>query len=325
MKRSCFNHNFVLCSELQSTLACLQRDLSGFYQSKLTFTSKLGLGSWKQVHKGFPNVLIGRRVLFKDNKTKMADPKAPSTKERLATIVQGFDTFDSEMKTGTRQRREKDEFKIAELKAEMKRLDGDLVAEIKRRTEMNKSTQMWFEVQLSELNKSFHETLDERTVKTTKRLDGLEESITALDARFEQEKALILRQIDERGQELARLLNEFKDEFERERVLRLEREERLVKQLTDQEYVTNERFESQIQTRETRYAAIRVILEDNIKLRDKAEERFSSFFEREIHKLHNDVRVETEVREREDDEIVEALNRYTMKLQSSLKIINSTD
>lgn len=50
----------------------------------------------------------------------MAEPKSepPSTKERLATIVQGFDTFDSEMKTGTRQRREKDEFKISELKTE---------------------------------------------------------------------------------------------------------------------------------------------------------------------------------------------------------------
>lgn len=252
-------------------------------------------------------------------------PNAPSTKERLATIVQGFDTFDSEMKTGTRQRREKDEFKIAELKTEMKRLDGDLVAEIKRRTEMNKSTQMWFEGQLFELNRSFHATLEERTATTTKRLDTLAESITVLDERFEQEKALILRQIDERGAELARLLNEFKDEFERERLLRLEREERLVKQLTDQEYETNGRFESQIQTRESRYAAIRSVLEDNIKLRDKAEERFQAFFEREIHKLHNSVRQETEVREREDDEIVEALNRYTMKLQSSLKIINSTD
>ena len=31
------------------------------------------------------------------------------------------------------------------------------------------------------------------------------------------------------------------------------------------------------------------------------------------------------MREREDDEIVEALNQYTLKLQSSLKIVNSTD
>ncbi len=66
-------------------------------------------------------------------------------------------------------------------------------------------------------------------------------------------------------------------------------------------------------------------MEENIKLRDKAEERFQTFFECEIHQLHNDMRIETEVRQREDDEIVEALNRYTVKLQSSLKIINSTN
>lgn len=32
-----------------------------------------------------------------------------------------------------------------------------------------------------------------------------------------------------------------------------------------------------------------------MKLRDKAEERFQSFFEREIHQLHNSVRNEAEV------------------------------
>ena len=32
----------------------------------------------------------------------MADYKQPSTKEKLAAIVNGFDDFDSEMKIGTR-------------------------------------------------------------------------------------------------------------------------------------------------------------------------------------------------------------------------------
>lgn len=31
-----------------------------------------------------------------------AIPKPPSTKEKLATIVHGFDEFDTEMKRGTR-------------------------------------------------------------------------------------------------------------------------------------------------------------------------------------------------------------------------------
>lgn len=38
-------------------------------------------------------------------------------------------------------RREKEEFKIAELKMDMIRLEKELTSEIKRRTEMNKSTQ----------------------------------------------------------------------------------------------------------------------------------------------------------------------------------------
>jgi len=251
--------------------------------------------------------------------------KGPSTKERLASIVEGFNSFDTEMKIGTRQRREKDEFKIAELKTEMERLDGELTSEIKRRTEMNKSTQMWFEQELSDLDKVFHTTLEERNVATAKRLDEIHERITVLDDKFEREKAEILRYIDERGEELARMLNQFRAEFEHDRELRLEREAVLAKQLTDHEHEVNERFENQIESREKLYQGVKAILEDNIKLRDKSAERFQSFFEREVHKLHNDVRVESEIREREDDEVVEALNRYTVKLQGSLKIINSTD
>lgn len=66
----------------------------------------------------------------------------PTTKEKLASIVSGFDEFDIEMKRGTRLRREKDEFRITELKTEITRLDSELTMEIKRRTEMNKSTQI---------------------------------------------------------------------------------------------------------------------------------------------------------------------------------------
>jgi hypothetical protein len=40
---------------------------------------------------------------------------------------------------------------------------------------------------------------------------------------------------------------------------------------------------------------VRAILESNIKLRDKAEERFQTFYEKEVHQLHNNLRGEREV------------------------------
>mmetsp|Transcript_5556 Transcript_5556/g.5714 ORF Transcript_5556/g.5714 Transcript_5556/m.5714 type:complete len:260 (-) Transcript_5556:45-824(-) len=249
----------------------------------------------------------------------------PSTKERLKSIVDDFDHFDSEMKMGTRQRREKEEFRIAELKMEMKRLDTELNAEIKRRTEMNKSTQAWFETQLLALNTKFRDLLEEKSTNSMEKLEALDERITQLGEHFEREKALILQQIEDRGRELAEMLNKFKEEFDHDRELRLARDAAMVKQLTDHEHLVSEKFEKQIASREARYSALRIILEDNIRMRDKAEDRFQTFFEREIHRLHNNVREESETREREDDEIIEALNRYTIKLQNSLKLLNSTE
>lgn len=68
-----------------------------------------------------------------------------------------------------------------------------------------------------------------------------------------------------------------------------------MKQLTDHEHEVSEKMERQIESREARYAAVRTLLEDNIKLHDKAEEKFQAFFEREVNRLRNDVRKESEV------------------------------
>ena len=49
------------------------------------------------------------------------------------------------------------------------------------------------------------------------------------------------------------------------------------------------------QSREAKYASVRAILEDNIKLRNRAEDRFQNFFEKEINQLKNDLQTEREV------------------------------
>ena len=77
--------------------------------------------------------------------------------------------------------------------------------------------------------------------------------------------------------------------------------------------------------RQKLYENVKAILDDNIKLKNKSAERFQSFYEKETYKLNNDVINESNIREHDDDEIVDTLNKYTVKLQGSLKIINSTD
>ena len=72
----------------------------------------------------------------------LGSPDAPmETTKRLESIMSSFDAFDTDMKVGTRQRREKDEFKVFLMKKQMAQLERQLNSEVKRRSEMNKSMQ----------------------------------------------------------------------------------------------------------------------------------------------------------------------------------------
>jgi cell shape-determining protein MreC len=78
------------------------------------------------------------------------------------------------------------------------------------------------------------------------KLAVVEDRITQLEEHFEREKAQILQQIEDRGKELAEMLQKFKEEFDHDRELRLARDAAMVKQLTDHEHLVGEKFEKQI-------------------------------------------------------------------------------
>lgn len=63
---------------------------------------------------------------------------------------------------------------------------------------------------MTSINKIFNHALEERSVATSAKLDQLMHRITKLNKDFEDEKAEILKYIDDRGLELTRMLNEFK-------------------------------------------------------------------------------------------------------------------
>jgi hypothetical protein len=74
----------------------------------------------------------------------------------------------------------------------------------------------------------------------------IDERITELGEHFEREKASILQQIEDRGRELAEMLQNFKEEFDHDRELRIARDLSMVKQLTDHEHSVSEKFQKQI-------------------------------------------------------------------------------
>lgn len=96
------------------------------------------------------------------------------------------------------------------------------------------------------MNRKFQDLLEEKNLNSLNKLAIIEERITQLQEHFEKEKAAILRQIEDRGEELALMLQKFKEEFDHDRELRLARDIAMAKQLIDHEHVVSENFEKQI-------------------------------------------------------------------------------
>jgi SF-assemblin/beta giardin len=117
----------------------------------------------------------------------------------------------------------------------------------------------------------------------------------------------------------------FEATFDEERRSRLEREGGILKQLADHEVLVDRDMESERGSREATTADLRRVLEEHIRSRNKGDEKFQAMVAEELAALRNAVQSEQITRERDDNEIVDALNRYTTKLQTSLRIINSTE
>ncbi|CAM9328056.1 unnamed protein product [Heterosigma akashiwo] len=224
------------------------------------------------------------------------------------------------MKVGTRQRREKDEHRIAQLRNEMATMEKTLNSEITKRIEMNKSLHQFCENEIQKMVDHFESLLETRKKAMTDKIRVLTNRIQALEGKFEIEMERIPRDIEERGEKLAKMLKDFEERFEAERADRLRREAALGKALADHEHAAALRFDRERTSRENTYVELRKALEENAATRGRGDAKFQ-----ELAALRNAVALERQTREREDDEIVEALNSYTAKLQTSLKIINSSE
>ncbi|CAM9673621.1 unnamed protein product [Discosporangium mesarthrocarpum] len=129
-----------------------------------------------------------------------------NTKARLTNILESFQAFDTDMKIGTRQRREKDEHRIAELTKELTRLEKTLNQEIKRRVELNKSVQTWADNEVEHLHDQLHASIQARSDAINARLEGIVGKIDTLEEKFDTEMARIPADIKRRGEELTKML-----------------------------------------------------------------------------------------------------------------------
>eukprot|EP00624_Nannochloropsis_granulata_P001222 evm.model.NODE_15787_length_6194_cov_25.354376.2 len=200
-------------------------------------------------------------ALPRNNPGGMAATRS-ETKQKLASIIDGFSHLDLEVKMGTQQRREKDESRLQELRASVIKIDKALSAEIKRGLERNKALEKWAEEQLAATASSFSARLEERTQEAQERLGVLRNRVDSLEEFFAREREQALGMVEERGAVLMQTLAELQEGVDVERRERLEREGRLLRQLGEHEQEVALRFEQERTSRETKLGELKQNLEE---------------------------------------------------------------
>merc|ERR1712038_84039 len=242
----------------------------------------------------------------------------------MGNAVLGDGSFESIIKKRATARREKDEQCIAELRYSISNMDLNLTQEIKRRIESIKELEQISAKNISAMEDKLYAAMEDRVQCIEFRLKNMEEKVHELNERMEEERNRVPKDIEQRGRELKDMMQSFQEEFAAERRDRLAREGKIMKQLADHTAEMRAAWEEESQKREECVAELKKRLEDHENNRAQADYGFESLIKRELDSLRKDVEQERSERMAEDDEIVEALNRYTENLQNSLSTLTMT-
>jgi type I site-specific restriction endonuclease len=121
-------------------------------------------------------------------KAAPSEPEAVlATKDKLRTMLDGLSEFEAAMKSGTRQRREKDEHRIAELKTDIQAVESRVADEARKRVESTHALQAWAAAQVLGTKSRLEAQLAASQATIQARMDELSERIDGLERQFAAE------------------------------------------------------------------------------------------------------------------------------------------
>merc|ERR1711966_87337 len=150
---------------------------------------------------------------------------------------------------------------------------------------------------------------------------SVQQKLEELTARFQEEKETVPKDMEARGEELKKMLDLFQKELAEERNDRLNREGRILKQMDDLSSSLFKATEEETIIRDMQATQLQMRIEENERLRTQSEYELQLKVQNEMSELQGMIEREKEERALGDDEIINALNKYTQQLQSSLSCV----
>lgn len=225
------------------------------------------------------------------------------------------------LKERTKQRRLREDQALSNLRVQVSRLEAALNAESKRRITNVKQ----IHETAAETIQTMEEKLKDQVRAEMKRLDDrlskLEDRMTQLETNFETTSGTIHNNLQSTSHTLSRELKSLQSNLQYEVQNRKGREAQLLDTIQQVSHTYEERWNTERQDRLNDIQTVQDAFEVSLQQKDVLD--VEGKIKRELDRLRDELIQETQTRRHSDEEIVDALNRYTKQIQESLAAIVS--
>ena len=246
-----------------------------------------------------------------------------SLRARLLSVGESFVGFDRALQEEARRRAVKEQQALLEADQDMNRINDDLKVEIRARVEDIRNLQFFAQSAANAMLESLQESTVSRLKSLAGKIDKLSSRIVTLERGMQQFRgdlpskllvdtaALVKETSDARA---------FADEL---RDVSVKRNAELVSRLAEVSNEISRKSDSTLNLVDHQVAAILVECQELMKPHElSSEEKFREFSLNEFAAVKAGVQLESEARQKSDNEILEAIKFYSDTLNQSIRGIN---
>lgn len=268
-----------------------------------------------------------RDALPKLNRSAGLPLKIPSTALTLPPLDIGAMQLNSPsgsnpladvLRERTQQRRAADDAALAALRVQVGQLEAALAAAEARRTQTVTDLQAQTSAAVTQLQSELRQAIQQDVAAVQERLGALEQRVTGLEVMWEKQVTQITSEMDQHVQQYQSQYRTLTEDLQQERQQQQEREQRLQQQMTEISETYLRKWQTERSERLTAVQNIQEGLEEQAADQRQQSARLHDQMTQDLQLLQNLMEQEQKERAQSDDEIVQALNRYTQYLQESL-------
>jgi len=206
----------------------------------------------------------------------------------------------------------------------VEKLQKSLNNEIIRRCESSVAIESLCVSIVSSMEKRLNNAIDQRIGHMVSQFEIIEEKLNTLNARLDEEKGNIPNDIEQRGRNLKDMIVKFQDDFVSERQNRLNREGKMMRLISDHANQLRKYWNDERKKREKNFAYLTDKLNESEQSHNSRDKELKEMVNEKLKKIKDDFLKEQLERKLEDNEIVDALNRYNDKIQNGLSTLGSS-